>query len=63
MSLVGYWVIPVPAAIFLGIWFVLQFSLGGGNVAWEAHVGGFVFGFLVALVSRRSLLRRARTGH
>lgn len=58
MSLVGLWIIPVPAAIFLGIWFVLQFNVGVSNVAWEAHVGGFVFGFLVALVFRRSLMRR-----
>ena len=57
-SLVGFWIVPVPAAIFLGIWFFLQFNVGVSNVAWEAHVGGFVFGFLVALVLRRSLLRR-----
>ncbi len=57
-SLVGYWLLPVPAAIFLGIWFILQFNVGVPNVAWEAHVGGFVFGFALALFSRRSLLRR-----
>lgn len=61
LSLVGWFVIPIPAAIFLGLWFVAQFGLGGTNVAWEAHAGGFVFGLLVALVFRRSLLRRVRT--
>lgn len=60
LSLVGWFVIPIPAAIFLGLWFVAQFGLGGTNVAWEAHAGGFVFGLLVALVFRRSLLRRVR---
>jgi membrane associated rhomboid family serine protease len=43
----------VPAALFLGIWFVFQLLEGssslaqpqaGGGVAFFAHVGGFVFG-------------------
>ncbi len=44
----------LPAAVFLGVWFVLQFLLAGGdeNIAWEAHVGGFVFGVVVAAVLR-----------
>jgi membrane associated rhomboid family serine protease len=58
LSLVGWWVIPIPAIIFLGIWFFAQFGLGGTNVAWEAHAGGFVFGFVVTLFQRRRLLRR-----
>lgn len=62
LSLVAWFVIPIPAAIFLGVWFLAQFGLGGTNVAWEAHAGGFVFGLLVALVFRRSLLRRVGTG-
>ncbi len=44
------WLIEIPAFIFLGIWFVLQF-LGAagadgaaGGIAWWAHVGGFVAG-------------------
>ncbi len=56
-------IIEVPAILFLGYWFLIQFfqgtlSLGaaaaGGGVAWFAHVGGFLFGFLVALWMRRS---------
>lgn len=36
-------------------WFVLQFFTGEGEgVAWVAHVGGFVFGVLVALLVRAS---------
>lgn len=58
VTLVVWVLIPIPAAVFLGIWFVLQFGLAGGNVAWEAHVGGFIFGLLVALFFRRSLLAR-----
>lgn len=58
LTLLGWFLVPLPAAVFLAIWFVAQFGLGGTNTAWEAHVGGFVFGLVVALVFRRSLLRR-----
>ena len=41
-------IINVPAVAFLGIWFLLQVlnSLAGplSNVAWFAHIGGFIFG-------------------
>jgi membrane associated rhomboid family serine protease len=44
------WLIEIPAFVFLGIWFVIQF-LGAagadgsaGGIAWWAHVGGFVAG-------------------
>jgi membrane associated rhomboid family serine protease len=45
--------VVLPAKVVLGVWFVIQLfmSLGGsatgGGVAWMAHVGGFVFGYLV----------------
>ncbi len=46
--------VDIPALLYLGFWFVSQFfsglaSLVGpqvGGVAWWAHVGGFVFGWL-----------------
>jgi membrane associated rhomboid family serine protease len=52
----------LPAVMFLGWWFLLQFfngalSLGArgsfGGVAWWAHVGGFAFGLLVGLFASR----------
>jgi membrane associated rhomboid family serine protease len=53
----------LPAVLFLGWWFLLQFFNGalslrmGGpgfsGVAWWAHVGGFLFGFCVCLLARR----------
>jgi membrane associated rhomboid family serine protease len=56
----------LPAVLFLGWWFLLQFfngalSLGaGGNgfggIAWWAHVGGFAFGVAVCLFARRPQL-------
>ena len=45
--------VVLPAKIVLGIWFGLQILMSilgsstGGGVAWLAHVGGFVFGFLI----------------
>ena len=50
----------LSAWIVLGFWFVLQAfagvgSLGGdvGGVAWWAHIGGFAFGALIALLFYR----------
>jgi membrane associated rhomboid family serine protease len=49
--------LDVPAVAFLGIWFLLQLWDGGfgllapaagGGVAFFAHVGGFLFGVLLA---------------
>ena len=56
-------VVAVPAIIVLGLWFVLQLfsSVGSvadtsgtesGGVAFMAHVGGFVAGFLMAFLFR-----------
>jgi membrane associated rhomboid family serine protease len=58
LSFVGWFLVPVPAFVFLIFWFVAQFLVSGGGVAWEAHVGGFVFGAAVALLLRSRLLRR-----
>jgi membrane associated rhomboid family serine protease len=59
--LVVYWAMAeVPAALFLPVWFLVQFfsgflSLGAARgttevagIAWWAHIGGFVFGALFA---------------
>jgi len=58
LTLVGIWLVRIPAYIFLGLWFLYQlieanFGLlasnsDGEGVAFFAHVGGFVFGFIVA---------------
>ena len=58
LSFVGWIVLRVPAALFLAIWFFVQFGVGDTGVAWEAHVGGFVVGALVTLLFRRRLLAR-----
>lgn len=54
--------IPIPALLVLGYWFVLQFlsgvgefgSANAGGVAWWAHIGGFLVGLIVAgMVKKR----------
>lgn len=53
-------IIPIPAVVFLGIWFILQLLNGTAGlsgvaqgVAFWAHIGGFVAGaFLVKLFDR-----------
>lgn len=49
--------IEIPAFFFLIFWFIMQFYLGtlsavtgSSNVAWWAHVGGFIVGALIAIV-------------
>jgi membrane associated rhomboid family serine protease len=60
LTLVFLFVVPVPARIFLGLWFVAQFlNVGmGGGVAWFAHVGGFLAGIGFVLVAARGRSRR-----
>ncbi|MEE4312400.1 MAG: rhomboid family intramembrane serine protease [candidate division KSB1 bacterium] len=51
----------IPAIFFLGIWFVFQFLSGTvdlaarsnavGGVAWWAHIGGFLVGVFIAILS------------
>ncbi|MGH2682366.1 MAG: rhomboid family intramembrane serine protease [Actinomycetota bacterium] len=75
VTLVPIWfflhVMQLPALVVLGFWFVLQAissftSFGGaaeqGGVAYLAHVGGFVFGVLVALLFYRGR-RRPQPGY
>jgi hypothetical protein len=59
-------VLVVPAWIFLGVWFLLQFLQGtmgdalSSGVAWWAHIGGFLVGILVGLWFRARGLARYR---
>lgn len=48
----------LPAVLYLGLWFFGQFGLAGTatNIAWEAHVAGFLVGAVYALFSRRRFL-------
>ena len=59
-------IVPVPAIFFLGFWFLMQWlevSFGAvGNVAWWAHIGGFIAGLALALIFglKRKKAREAR---
>lgn len=69
-----FYLVEVPAFVFLGLWFLLQVlrgyveALAGpgnlmGGVAWWAHVGGFFAGMaLVRLFAEKRFLHRSRTG-
>ncbi|HTY34604.1 rhomboid family intramembrane serine protease [Mycobacterium sp.] len=73
-TLVLWFPVNIPAWIYLGGWFLYQFfegnnalvhptSTGGSGVAFFAHVGGFVFGVIVAGVltsTGRVTSKRAR---
>jgi membrane associated rhomboid family serine protease len=44
-SLLLWFVVDVPAWVFLGLWFLGQFLIGrDSGIAWMAHVGGFLAG-------------------
>lgn len=46
-------IVRIRAKWLLGFWFLLQFfTAPNSGVAWAAHVGGFLFGALVALLVR-----------
>lgn len=70
--LVVYWAMAeIPAIVFLPVWFGMQFFNGFlsleaarrvqevAGIAWWAHVGGFVFGMLVAALWRATRSSRA----
>jgi membrane associated rhomboid family serine protease len=58
-------VMTVPAWLLLGGWFVLQFSSAraptGDQIAYEAHIGGFLAGVVLLLVLDRWRRRHHRT--
>ncbi|MCZ6875705.1 MAG: rhomboid family intramembrane serine protease [bacterium] len=66
-------IVELPAVFFLGFWFLAQLFSGtlslaaagaqqAGGVAWWAHIGGFVVGFLWAVPLRRrtGIVRRRK---
>lgn len=57
--------VRVPASLLIGLWALLQvgFAYAGptfGSVAWPAHIAGFVFGVLFALLTKAAIARRLR---
>src|SRR5438270_569451 len=63
LTLVVFFPVRISAWFFLGFWFVYQIievnglnsaTADGGGVAFFAHIGGFVFGLLVAFALSRT---------
>jgi len=62
--LMGMLIVPLPALVVIGFWFVLQLFSGlaaitavptgaeEGGIAYMAHVGGFVAGLLLTFLFR-----------
>jgi membrane associated rhomboid family serine protease len=60
--------LELPAVLFLGVWFLIQFFSGTlsllthpghiGGIAWWAHIGGFLFGALTCHIFADSPVRR-----
>jgi membrane associated rhomboid family serine protease len=60
-------ILPIPAVVFLGFWFILQWLYIVFNmsteVAYFAHIGGFITGLILALaigLNRKKALRERR---
>jgi len=59
-------VVVIPVYLYLGIWFLFQLfysilsvsNLTMSNVAWFAHIGGFIFGMGVAGIVRAVIFNR-----
>jgi len=44
-------IVDIPAVVLLTVWFFMQFLYSNvDGIAWYAHVGGFIFGLLFALL-------------
>ncbi len=64
LTLFVVWPVRVPAWYWLGLWFLYQLidanfgmvsaNANGGGVAFFAHIGGFIFGVIVAAALTRS---------
>ncbi len=59
-------VVRIPAIIMLGYWILIQILSGFAefgsrtvsSIAWFAHIGGFIAGFFLIMVMKRSSRRR-----
>jgi membrane associated rhomboid family serine protease len=61
LTLIFIFLIRVPAVVVLGVWFAMQFlsgistignSVNGGVAVW-AHIGGFLLGVVIAIVTKK----------
>jgi membrane associated rhomboid family serine protease len=71
LTFTGYWLIELPAIVFLGIWALLQFlsvmassgdPTSGGGVAYWAHLGGLFAGIVLVMLFTNPRKRRWQQG-
>lgn len=65
-------IVPVPAIVFLPLWFAIQAfngfgalmsgQMARGGVAWWAHLGGFLAGFVLVAGQRKARPKGERRG-
>lgn len=67
LLLLGWiYIVPIPAVLLLGFWFIFQLLYGmleleigvASGIAYWAHIGGFIAGILFALAWRRRRSKR-----
>ena len=63
LSLVIVFFVPIPAMVFLAIWFFSQFAINEPGVAYQAHVAGFLIGLGITALLRNPLQRRLQRLH
>ena len=59
-------IIRIPAVVMIGYWILIQVlsglaefgSIKGGGIAWFAHIGGFVMGFILIILMRKKRKNR-----
>ncbi|MDO9464931.1 MAG: rhomboid family intramembrane serine protease [bacterium] len=58
-----YKILRVPAFLYLGVWVLFQLmfgftfkTTGVSNIAWFAHIGGFIFGGLFAYFKKKAVI-------
>ena len=56
-----FFTMRIPASILLIFWFIFQFlnlSNVESSVAWMAHIGGFVFGYVFSVINGERSIRK-----
>ena len=56
-----FFTLRIPASILLILWFIFQFlnlSNIESSVAWMAHIGGFIFGYIFSIINGKKPIQK-----
>ena len=56
-----FFTLRIPASILLIFWFIFQFlnlSNIESSVAWMAHIGGFIFGYIFSIINGKKPIQK-----